>query len=191
MGLEILCSNEFVSILSNIAIDSSELKADIGLHGGGLHIHGPGGKLNVHMDYSLHPKLKLQRKLNLLIYMTPDWNSIWGGSLGLYGNENDIAPGELIQEILPVFNRAILFDVTKRFHHFFFQNNRSCMRGRWDVAKLPLHALVVRFRARCCPLCSPILNMVSLGAADCLFASLRRLNPLVLSYLTSQKALHK
>ena len=112
-----LCSDAFVSLLSGIAVDSSGLKADIGLHGGGLHMHGPGGKLNVHMDYSIHPKLKLQRKLNLLIYLTPEWNADWGGSLGLYGNENENAPGKLFQDITPIFNRAVLFDVTKNSWH--------------------------------------------------------------------------
>ena len=80
-------------------------------------MHGPGGKLNVHMDYSIHPKLMLQRKLNLLIYMTPQWNTGWGGSLGLYGNDDETVPGKLIQDISPIFNRAVLFDVTKNSWH--------------------------------------------------------------------------
>jgi hypothetical protein len=33
------------------------LVADLGLHGGGLHSHARGGKLNVHLDYDIHPKL--------------------------------------------------------------------------------------------------------------------------------------
>ena len=46
-----------------------QLEADFGLHGGGWHIHGDGGKLNPHLDYSIHPKLGLQRKLNLILYL--------------------------------------------------------------------------------------------------------------------------
>ena len=112
-----LCSNSFVNLVKSLVPDSCGLLPDIGLHGGGLHMHSAGGKLNVHLDYSLHPKLKLQRKLNLLVYMTPQWDNSWGGSLGLYGNESDSEPGDLIKAVEPRFNRAILFDVTKNSWH--------------------------------------------------------------------------
>ena len=61
---------------------------DIGLHGGGWHIHGRGGKLNVHLDYSLHPKTKLQRKLNLILHLTENWDEQWGGGLELWSNND-------------------------------------------------------------------------------------------------------
>lgn len=112
-----LCSSAFVELVSRIASDALGLQADIGLHGGGLHMHGRGGKLNVHLDYSVHPKLNLQRKLNLLIYLTPGWQSEWGGSLGLYDNKSADAPGELQKTIEPMFNRAVLFDVTRNSWH--------------------------------------------------------------------------
>tara|TARA_A100001388_G_scaffold59093_1_gene40800 strand:+ start:706 stop:1506 length:801 start_codon:yes stop_codon:yes gene_type:complete len=112
-----LCSNHFVDLVKFLVPDSSELIPDVGLHGGGLHMHSAGGKLNVHLDYSMHPKLKLQRKLNLLVYLTPDWDNRWGGSLGLYNNESDRAPGELVKIVEPIFNRAILFDVTQNSWH--------------------------------------------------------------------------
>ena len=112
-----LCSNTFVNLLQAIAIDASPLYADIGLHGGGLHLHSRGGKLNTHLDYSLHPKLNLQRKLNLLVYLTPQWQPQWGGALGLYGNSSDERPGDVRQIIQPLFNRAVLFDVTRNSWH--------------------------------------------------------------------------
>ena len=80
-------------------------------------MHKKGGKLNVHMDYSLHPKLELQRKLNILIYMTKNWDEKWGGSLGLYDNKSEKEPGQLIKKIIPIFNRAVIFDVTKNSWH--------------------------------------------------------------------------
>ena len=49
---------------------------DIGLHGGGWHIHGMGGNLNPHLDYSIHPKCGLQRKLNIIIYLSKDLNPL-------------------------------------------------------------------------------------------------------------------
>ena len=48
------------------------LNLDIGLHGGGVHLNQrSGGNLNLHKDYSIHPKLGMMRKLNLIIYMNP------------------------------------------------------------------------------------------------------------------------
>jgi hypothetical protein len=46
------------------------LYPDPGLHGGGWHMHGAGGNLNPHLDYSIHPKSGLMRKLNIIIYLS-------------------------------------------------------------------------------------------------------------------------
>lgn len=91
------------------------LYPDIGLHGGGLHIHGAGGKLNTHLDYSIHPKLGLERRLNLIVYLNPDWDESWGGALGLWRDDGG-KPGELVKTIAPLFNRAVLFDTTNAWH---------------------------------------------------------------------------
>ena len=70
-GFQYLLSPHFTEILERLT--KADLMPDIGLHGGGLHQHGRGGKLNVHLDYNLHPKLHLQRRLNLIVYLTPGW----------------------------------------------------------------------------------------------------------------------
>ena len=91
---------------------------DFGLNGGGLHTHRSGGKLNAHLDYSLHPKLRLERRLNLLIYLTPDWKTEWGGDLGLWNHDEEYKkPKNLISTISPQFNRAVLFDTTQNSWH--------------------------------------------------------------------------
>ena len=93
------------------------LYPDSGLNGGGWHAHKRGGKLNTHLDYSLHPKLGLQRKLNIIIYMNPKWQEEWGGALGLWDNQSAERPGALIKSIWSKFNRAIIFDTTKNSWH--------------------------------------------------------------------------
>ena len=75
-----LNSPTFISKLKKIT-GIKKLYPDVGLHGGGLHIHEKGGKLNIHLDYSIHPKLKLQRKLNLIVYLAENWNPEWKGQL--------------------------------------------------------------------------------------------------------------
>jgi Rps23 Pro-64 3,4-dihydroxylase Tpa1-like proline 4-hydroxylase len=110
-----LNSTSFIDVLSNYA-DCDRLYPDPGLHGGGLHSYTQGGKLNPHLDYNLHPKLGLQRKYNLLIYITPDWQTEWGGDFGIW-NSSGVAPVHLIKQISPVFNRAVFFDTTQPCWH--------------------------------------------------------------------------
>jgi Rps23 Pro-64 3,4-dihydroxylase Tpa1-like proline 4-hydroxylase len=111
-----LNSIEFIKQLEKLT--KCKLFADFGLNGGGLHTHKSGGKLNTHLDYSLHPKLKLQRKLNLLIYVTPNWKKKFGGFLGLWAKSlSKNRPGKLKKSIAPIFNRAVIFDTTQDSWH--------------------------------------------------------------------------
>lgn len=112
-----LNSDKFVNQLSISLFGSEVLISDSGLNGGGWHVHKKGGKLNTHLDYSLHPKLVLQRKINIIIYLNSRWKNDWGGSLGLWGNESSKIPGDLKKEIEPIFNRAIIFDTTCNSWH--------------------------------------------------------------------------
>ena len=112
-----LNSEKFVKELSIFLFGSDLLIADPGLNGGGWHIHKQGGKLNTHLDYSLHPKLVLQRKINIIIYLNSCWEKNWGGNLGLWSNESSKFPGDLKKEIEPIFNRAVIFDTTCNSWH--------------------------------------------------------------------------
>jgi hypothetical protein len=89
---------------------------DYGLHGGGWHMHGPGGNLNPHLDYSIHPKMQKERKLNIIVYLGEAMKAEYGGHLGLWRDENG-QPGELVAEVEPRFNSAILFDTTQKSWH--------------------------------------------------------------------------
>ena len=114
-----LLSLEFVSTISSIT-GISPLYPDIGLHGGGLHMSKSGGSLAVHLDYSIHPKLNLQRKLNLIVYLEEDYDPSWGGSLQFWSHDpENNKPLKKIKEVEPLFNRAILFDTTQHSWHGF------------------------------------------------------------------------
>lgn len=113
-----LNSESFIRRLSTLVGIETNLYPDVGLHGGGWHCHANGGKLNVHLDYNIHPKLLRQRKLNLIIYMTPDWNPEWGGGLGLWTHDaENNQPGECVATVENKFNRAVLFDTTQNSWH--------------------------------------------------------------------------
>jgi Rps23 Pro-64 3,4-dihydroxylase Tpa1-like proline 4-hydroxylase len=81
--------------------------------GGGLHQIEPGGFLKIHADFNVHPKLKLDRRLNMLIYMNRDWREEYGGHLELWDGEMR----ECRKRILPVFNRTVVFSTSDRSYH--------------------------------------------------------------------------
>lgn len=103
-----------MQILSNIR----DIWFDFGLNGGGWHMHGAGGNNNIHLDYNIHPKMGLQRKLNIIVYLTQDWNTKWGGGLELWSHdEKTIQPKKRIKTVDNLFNRAIIFDTTQNSWH--------------------------------------------------------------------------
>ena len=112
-----LNSTEFIETIRGIT-GIETLYPDIGLHGGGWHMHSRGGKLNIHLDYNINPKLNLQRKLNLIVYLTEDWDTSWGGGLELWShNEETNLPDKREVVVDNIFNRAILFDTTQNSWH--------------------------------------------------------------------------
>jgi len=116
-ALTYLVDQEFTNNLKIIS-HQKELMPDYGLHGGGIHMHKSGDYLNVHVDYDIHPKLDMKRKLNLIVYMNPNWQESWGGNIGLWTHDDTtIAPKDLVVSITPLFNRAVLFDTTQNSWH--------------------------------------------------------------------------
>jgi Rps23 Pro-64 3,4-dihydroxylase Tpa1-like proline 4-hydroxylase len=123
-----LNSAEFVKSVERIVGNYGQVLTDIGLHGGGWHCHHKGGKLNIHLDYSIHPKLKLERHYNLIVYMTPDWDPAWGGGLELWDHNPDGSAKCCARTIENRFNRAVLFDTTQHSWHG-LPDNLNCPEG--------------------------------------------------------------
>lgn len=113
--LDELNSPRFLSLLSAIT-EIPELRADESLEGAGLHASDWGGFLNVHADFNVHPhRPTWRRRLNLLVYLNPDWQESWGGHLELWDPE----VRRCVRRIAPVFNRAVLFRTDERSFHGF------------------------------------------------------------------------
>jgi hypothetical protein len=81
--------------------------------GGGLHQIEPGGFLKIHADFNVHPKLKLDRRVNMLVYLNKDWDEAWGGHLELW----NAGMTECRQRIAPLFNRTVVFSTTDTSFH--------------------------------------------------------------------------
>lgn len=81
--------------------------------GGGLHQIRPGGLLEVHADFSYHNGLRLDRRINVLIYLNKDWKEEYGGHFELWDREVKRAE----KKILPIFNRCAIFSTTSVSFH--------------------------------------------------------------------------
>src|ERR1700761_5501718 len=55
--------------------------------GCGLHQIRPGGLLEVHADFSYHKRLRLDRRINVLIYLNKDWKEEYGGHFELWDKQ--------------------------------------------------------------------------------------------------------
>ena len=107
-----LASPEFLSDLSYITGLPSIL-ADSELVGGGMHITGPGGRLDVHVDFNYIEERKLHRRLNLLLYLNPVWDEKWGGHIQLW--DKDVKRCEA--SFAPALNRCVIFETSNISYH--------------------------------------------------------------------------
>lgn len=108
-----LNSPRFVNFLSRLT-GIADLLSDWSLEGGGLHQSRRGGFLNMHADFTAHShNLKWRRRINLLIYLNKDWQESYGGHLELWDREMK----KCVKKVLPVFNRAVIFNTDKDSFH--------------------------------------------------------------------------
>ncbi len=108
-------SEAFRGVLGGI-VGIDDLLPDPSYFGGGLHCIETGGKLDVHVDHSLHPKLGLERRINLIVYLNRDWKEEWGGCLEFWDGESG-KPTQRRRSIVPQYNRAVVFETHDRSFH--------------------------------------------------------------------------
>jgi Rps23 Pro-64 3,4-dihydroxylase Tpa1-like proline 4-hydroxylase len=109
---EALASPQFLADLSYIT-SMPNLLADPELVGGGMHITGPGGRLDVHLDFNYMEDRKLHRRLNLLLYLNPAWDDDWGGDIQLWDKEVKHCEASF----KPKFNRCVIFETNDVSYH--------------------------------------------------------------------------
>ena len=103
--LDAFQSPRFVTFLSQLT-GIEDLLIDESLEGGGLHQSIAGGFLNIHADFTVHPRHRdWRRRVNLLLYLNADWRSEYGGDLEFWNT--DMTRCEVV--IAPVGNRAVIF----------------------------------------------------------------------------------
>jgi Rps23 Pro-64 3,4-dihydroxylase Tpa1-like proline 4-hydroxylase len=107
-----LASPAFLADLSYIT-SIPNLLADEELIGGGIHVTGPGGRLDVHVDFNFLEDRQLHRRLNILVYLNPVWDERWGGHIQLW----DRQVKECLQQFAPALNRCVIFETSETSFH--------------------------------------------------------------------------
>jgi hypothetical protein len=104
----------FVAELSRVT-GVERLLADDQFFGAGLHVTGPHGRLDVHVDFNTLPRdgVELHRRVNLLLYLNPEWNEAWGGQIELW----DADVKTCVQRYPPILNRCLVFEASDISFH--------------------------------------------------------------------------
>jgi len=90
------------------------LLADPEMQGAGMHRTLPGGHLNIHSDFLSHPNQPTwRRRINLLIYLNPDWRPEWMGDLEMW----DPNVQSCVRSVSPLFNRCVIFRTMRNSLH--------------------------------------------------------------------------
>lgn len=119
-----LNGNEWINYLEQIFNIQGLIRNNLRLQGAGIHKVLNEGYLTMHKDFEAYTDTTfglLDRRINLFLYMNPDWKEEYGGSLCLYNKNNC----KIDKKISPIINRCVIFLTPDNIH------------GHPDVLKLP------------------------------------------------------
>ena len=81
--------------------------------GAGIHKTLNGGFLDIHADFNLHKRMRVERRLNVLIYLNPDWKEEYGGSFEVWDKDMKTKAASFV----PIQNRMVCFSTASDTFH--------------------------------------------------------------------------
>lgn len=81
--------------------------------GAGIHRTLNGGHLDIHADFNVHKQMRVERRLNVLIYLNPGWQEDWGGCFEVW----DKAMTRQMAKFTPTYNRMVCFSTGSDTFH--------------------------------------------------------------------------
>lgn len=111
-----LNSKEFIAKLKKLTGISDCIIGNTELKGAGFHKITNKGFLNLHTDFNNYNDAitgSLDRRINLLLYLNPEWKEEYKGHLWLCNKDGK----KIEKKILPILNRCVIFSTTNKSIH--------------------------------------------------------------------------
>ena len=110
-----LNSPDFIKHIERITGVQNIICNELSLHGTGIHRIKSKGFLQFHTDFNTyHSKnRRLDRRINLLLYLNPDWKPEYNGQLCLCDANTNMCA----KQIDPILNRCVIFNTTSKSIH--------------------------------------------------------------------------
>ena len=115
---DLVQSQTFLTVMEKIT-GIENLIYDPHYIGGGTHNNLDGQELDPHVDFTHHPLTTHHRRLNVIVYLNHEWDISWGGNIEFHQNPRLSPDKDQITSILPLFNRAVIFETHNHSWHGF------------------------------------------------------------------------
>ena len=117
-------SAPFISFLEGLT-KISGLIPDLTFNGAGIHQTLSGGQLAIHADFNFDRVRNLHRRVNVFLFLNPNWNESYGGHLELWSRNLKWYNAK----ISPGFGKLVVFSTTDFTYHG-HQSALACPENR-------------------------------------------------------------